>query len=375
MTLNERQIHRIIQQGLQDKKPKLVDHAERQRQEGYGWRVDGLAEWSTEAILAKLRELGADVDADRFREQAKEAQSCKNLRELWRATIPKDDSPWDDFPLWAAEELWRRLTPDLVCPERIADRLDAAMAAAAEPDPERRNSAEEDLAATMQAITWLDQFPAEERGARFEELHACTTYDYTEWMLDFVFNDLTAPPDDVARVADVMADADPGNATNYQGDLAVTLAQAGENEAALSRVAANLERFPDDVWIRIKAGDACEALGRLEDALEHFVEAMRRATRATDWHGAEERVFPILHQLDREEEYEQILCRCPRPRDSHLIGHLDSAGKLRAIDPERLPDSPALRADVKIGRNDPCPCGSGKKYKKCCLGRDSAALR
>lgn len=26
-------------------------------------------------------------------------------------------------------------------------------------------------------------------------------------------------------------------------------------------------------------------------------------------------------------------------------------------------------AKVKIGRNDPCPCGSGKKYKKCCMGR------
>ena len=25
----------------------------------------------------------------------------------------------------------------------------------------------------------------------------------------------------------------------------------------------------------------------------------------------------------------------------------------------------------KIGRNDPCPCGSGKKYKKCCLNKDS----
>jgi preprotein translocase subunit SecA len=25
-----------------------------------------------------------------------------------------------------------------------------------------------------------------------------------------------------------------------------------------------------------------------------------------------------------------------------------------------------IRADAKIGRNDPCPCGSGKKYKKCC---------
>jgi len=25
------------------------------------------------------------------------------------------------------------------------------------------------------------------------------------------------------------------------------------------------------------------------------------------------------------------------------------------------------------GRNDPCPCGSGKKYKKCCLGSDTDA--
>ena len=27
---------------------------------------------------------------------------------------------------------------------------------------------------------------------------------------------------------------------------------------------------------------------------------------------------------------------------------------------------PVVRKDKKIGRNDPCPCGSGKKYKNCC---------
>jgi len=27
---------------------------------------------------------------------------------------------------------------------------------------------------------------------------------------------------------------------------------------------------------------------------------------------------------------------------------------------------------AKIGRNDPCPCGSGKKYKQCCLAKDEA---
>jgi hypothetical protein len=29
----------------------------------------------------------------------------------------------------------------------------------------------------------------------------------------------------------------------------------------------------------------------------------------------------------------------------------------------------------KIGRNEPCPCGSGKKYKHCCLGKHEAAMR
>ena len=29
-------------------------------------------------------------------------------------------------------------------------------------------------------------------------------------------------------------------------------------------------------------------------------------------------------------------------------------------------ESGTIRKPKKIGRNDPCPCGSGKKYKHCC---------
>ncbi len=32
-----------------------------------------------------------------------------------------------------------------------------------------------------------------------------------------------------------------------------------------------------------------------------------------------------------------------------------------------------MKKKVKVGRNDPCPCGSGKKYKACCLDKDMAA--
>lgn len=33
---------------------------------------------------------------------------------------------------------------------------------------------------------------------------------------------------------------------------------------------------------------------------------------------------------------------------------------------ERGSGEPVVREGPKVGRNDPCPCGSGKKYKKCC---------
>ena len=34
------------------------------------------------------------------------------------------------------------------------------------------------------------------------------------------------------------------------------------------------------------------------------------------------------------------------------------------------PDSVPIRVEQHVGRNDRCPCGSGRKYKRCC-GRGS----
>ncbi|MBQ9694362.1 MAG: YchJ family protein [Kiritimatiellae bacterium] len=41
-------------------------------------------------------------------------------------------------------------------------------------------------------------------------------------------------------------------------------------------------------------------------------------------------------------------------------------GEWKFIDGELVKPEPIVRDTPKIGRNDPCPCGSGKKYKKCC---------
>ncbi len=42
----------------------------------------------------------------------------------------------------------------------------------------------------------------------------------------------------------------------------------------------------------------------------------------------------------------------------------DGSGSSGGIIPEK--GEPVRRDTPKVGRNDPCPCGSGKKYKKCC---------
>jgi len=41
--------------------------------------------------------------------------------------------------------------------------------------------------------------------------------------------------------------------------------------------------------------------------------------------------------------------------------------RLARAKPPGAPGAPANQNRPKVGRNDPCPCGSGKKFKKCCL--------
>jgi len=47
------------------------------------------------------------------------------------------------------------------------------------------------------------------------------------------------------------------------------------------------------------------------------------------------------------------------------------AARMREAGPSILAQAEAQRraASPAIGRNQPCPCGSGKKYKRCCIGK------
>ena len=54
-------------------------------------------------------------------------------------------------------------------------------------------------------------------------------------------------------------------------------------------------------------------------------------------------------------------------------GHIERTAKFQQI--WHQSHTPWMRINKKIGRNDPCPCGSGKKYKNCCLGKEEHIYR
>ena len=109
---------------------------------------------------------------------------------------------------------------------------------------------------------------------------------------------------------------------------------------------------------------------------EFDAESSRKWAQSADWKG-----FEIVRsegggEQDSEAVIEFIARYQVEKADfaHHEIasfGRVD--GEWRFLDGNIVGPPPVRRETPKIGRNDPCSCGSGKKYKKCC-GQAAAEL-
>jgi len=60
----------------------------------------------------------------------------------------------------------------------------------------------------------------------------------------------------------------------------------------------------------------------------------------------------------------------PPPPEAVPVGAASPTTSPGAVKPKSKPAGKKPEFKAKVGRNDPCPCGSGKKYKHCC-GKDN----
>lgn len=118
-----------------------------------------------------------------------------------------------------------------------------------------------------------------------------------------------------------------------------------------------------------------DGLAALEPWAMGFYNALAQYSDRVDVTEAIEAQLCRIHrflELDQEDpDYEQNLAIRQAVEKEHPVhsleeGMLEMMQGVIEIAKLNLPNKPVSRATPKIGRNDPCPCGSGKKYKNCC---------
>lgn len=78
---------------------------------------------------------------------------------------------------------------------------------------------------------------------------------------------------------------------------------------------------------------------------------------------------PAVVRVQTPRRAEVVLSICNK-HDWEVIVGVEPDEPENIADVEKLLNRPTpLRKAVKVGRNEPCSCGSGLKYKKCCGAR------
>lgn len=131
---------------------------------------------------------------------------------------------------------------------------------------------------------------------------------------------------------------------------------AGQNNTLLHAARLFIEANPVamDTDMIAQMAEIYQKHGTSEDAA-YFVDAYNTA-RNEPKNRAPKKSVPNL-DLSKFESLQDLLAS--KPSSSFDTGFSASATIPAAA-------SATVRKAIKIGRNDPCPCGSGKKYKKCC---------
>jgi preprotein translocase subunit SecA len=90
------------------------------------------------------------------------------------------------------------------------------------------------------------------------------------------------------------------------------------------------------------------------------------------WDGVNDKVTDAVFRMEEGEEFRESLWTI----GATIKEEAQTASQMTAAEQEKASAGhqssgkkaePIRNRAAKIGRNEPCPCGSGKKYKNCCM--------
>ena len=162
-------------------------------------------------------------------------------------------------------------------------------------------------------------------------------------------------------------DSDPNVDDLYE--LAVQTYEKKE-EALTPAVMRELERVimlrvVDEYWM-----DNIDAMDDLKQGIGLRAYAQHDPVIAYKEEGFE--MFQAMIQAIREETVRRLFLAQIRPQQEVKREKVAKETGTNSVSDKTIKQQPVKKA-AKAGPNDPCPCGSGKKYKKCCMQKDKLA--
>jgi len=319
---------------------------------------------SDDQLLAKLRDLGLDVDRDGVERLCAGALSAEEVAGPIVDKLELGDDMTADWVWICLLALWQRWWPDRVCLELLDDKMQAGYAQ----DAENNTHAA--------AVTWLTAWSDVLRLCDATGIGSIEEFDDRFPMTQSLFNwvqDLEMALENAGRDSREMLQAligfgeeslrrFPGEdqlmTENRRRALGGAYFDAGMTEKAEELFRSWLDADPGWGWgwigwadCYLPRGDRPADLGRAEKLL-------RRGYR----------VPGVRDRADIAERLQEVCQDSGRPGEARQFG--EQARRLRN-EPGRRAARPApspgyAARTVTVGRNAPCPCGSGNKFKKCC---------
>src|SRR6266550_7611949 len=319
---------------------------------------------SDDELLAKLRDLGLDVDRDGVERLCAGAPSAEEVAGPIVAKLKLADDMTVDWVWISLLALWQRWWPDRPGLELLDDKMQAGYARDAENDSQTA------------VVTWLDAWSDVLRLCDATGISSIEEFDDRFPLSQSLFN--------------------------WSQDLEMALENAGRDDGEIRQALIDFceesfRRFPREDQLltenrRRTLGGACfdaGMTGKAEELFRSWLDAdpgwgwgwigwadcyLPRAGRPADLERAEKllrRGYRVPGVRDRDFIAERLQEVCEdggRPEEARQFGEQAERLRHEPLRPAARPGPSAgtTARRVKVGRNAPCPCGSGKKFKKCC---------
>jgi tetratricopeptide (TPR) repeat protein len=345
---------------------------------------------SDEALLGKLAAMGLGMDRVEFLRRTRSCLSAQEMAEAVYDDPPRRLSNSESDWVWIAFTcLWERWSPERPSFEMIDDRMQEGYLA-----QERRD---EQAACRLWMETWKGIWAVVEARQLdavedFDELF-CGTNSLFNWLQDFLLELHNAGLREKAFLLErravletLIGRLELGRLLpNCRKDLAETYFSLGLPDQAEKLFRQWLQETPrwGWGWIGLADGYTFEAPDEMRDLAraEHILKQGRAGQ------GVEERQY-LLQRLGNlykktgrageakavQEELQRLEKRSPALMSTPALPTVAAAPTMTAGKRQEgrktpmwlLGERTRTSSAHRVGRNDPCPCGSGKKFKKCC---------